>query len=303
LFRSLVRRLPLPLLDPLRRTRRWLRSRLAAPPGRDASADTLTGPGPGSPPTGVESKNPLDFVKPETWAEIHSHLANPHVLFQMQFARQAAARDRAEHFFRAGTVAQAQDQSPLIASNTLNYNLDSAKTAAMFDRPMILTNVVSSIPRIHRNIPNVDVLSIGPRSEIEIFGLMAAGFSPDRIKAVDLFSYSPLVDVGDMHQLPYADNSFDVIFLGWVLSYSRDQQAVARELTRVARDRAIVAIAGDYSDDTRARPAFKNESTHIQDCDQLLELFQNRLRRVYFRHDPEPPTDWMVMTVFELKKD
>ncbi len=36
------------------------------------------------------------------------------------------------------------------------------------------------------------------------------------IRGLDLFSCSPRIDVGDMHDMRYADNSFDVIFLGWV---------------------------------------------------------------------------------------
>ena len=65
------------------------------------------------------------------------------------------------------------------------------------DRPMLMANVVSSLARVQQRIDKLDVLSIGPRSEIEIFGLIGAGFSPDRIRAVDLFSYSPFVEIGD----------------------------------------------------------------------------------------------------------
>ena len=46
-----------------------------------------------------------------------------------------------------------------------------------WDRPMLMTNVVASLGRVQQNIGALDVLSIGPRSEIEIFGLIGAGFS------------------------------------------------------------------------------------------------------------------------------
>ena len=105
-----------------------------------------------------------------------------------------------------------------------------------------------------------------------------------------------------MHKTPYAGNSFDVIFLGWVLSYSKDQLSVARELIRIARDRCVIVLAGDYSDDKRDHPTFKNETTHMQSCDQLLALFGDRAGKVYFRHDPELPAVAMVMVVFEIEK-
>jgi SAM-dependent methyltransferase len=146
------------------------------------------------------------------------------------------------------------------------------------------------------------VLSIGPRSEIEIFTLMSAGFSRDRIRALDLFSYSPYVETGDMHAMPYPDCSFDIVFLGWVLSYSRDQAQAAREILRVCRDRAIVVLAGDYSDEHRENRTFNNENTHMKSCDQLLALFSGHVGNVYFRHDPDPPHVFMVMTVFEVRK-
>ena len=132
--------------------------------------------------------------------------------------------------------------------------------------------------------------------------MIAAGFHPDRIKAVDLFSYSPYVEVGDMHALPCVANSFDVIFLGWVLSYSKDRLLNAKEIIRVGRDRAVIVIAGDYSDDARDRRTFRNECTHMQSCDQLLALFGDQVGKVYFDHDPELQDVAMVMTVFELTK-
>ena len=78
---------------------------------------------------------------------------------------------------------------------------------------------------------------------------MAAGFNPSRIKALDLFSYSPYVDIGDMHNMPYPDNSFDVVFVGWVLSYSKGPAGGGRGYLRVTKPGGIIILAGDYSDD------------------------------------------------------
>ena len=37
------------------------------------------------------------------------------------------------------------------------------------------------------------------------------------ITALDLFSYTPKFDMGDMHKMPYNNNSFDIIISGWCL--------------------------------------------------------------------------------------
>jgi ubiquinone/menaquinone biosynthesis C-methylase UbiE len=52
--------------------------------------------------------------------------------------------------------------------------------------------------------------------------------------AVDLISYSPWITPGDMHKLPFDDNTFDIIVLGWVLGYSSTPGQVANEVLRVA---------------------------------------------------------------------
>ena len=298
MLRSLVRRLPPTLLDALKWAYR-LFGRLTAPPV--SSVHVMLG---GGEMATADRKDPFNFVDGAALQELGEGLGGYHKrkLLQVQLVRQVLARERVKHLMAQGYLRRLPAVAKEVAFNTLDYNLDGAVTAADLDRPSIMFNVVTAIERVRQNIENLDVLSIGPRSEIEIFAMMAVGFNPDRIHAVDLFTYSPYVELGDMHNLPYADNAFDIAFLGWVLSYSRDQSVVVREIMRVCRDRAIVVLAGDYSDNSRDRPTFKNESSHMQSCDQLLALFGDRVGNVYFRHDPEMPKVTMVMTVFEVRK-
>ena len=69
------------------------------------------------------------------------------------------------------------------------------------------------------------ILILGPRYENEIFIARAIGFK--KIYALDTFSYSPLVEIGDMHNLEYPEDFFDAIVCGWTLSYSTDPQKLA----------------------------------------------------------------------------
>jgi hypothetical protein len=248
-----------------------------------------------------DGTDPLDFVKPQTVRDIYSHLSgNRSMLLQMSYAREVIARDRAERLL-SKPINHAKP-SDSIAFGAVEYNLEGARSAPNLDRPMININVATSIERIYKNRGTLDVLAIGPRSEIEIFGLRSVGFAPERIRALDLFSYSPFIESGDMHDMHFADNSFDVVFLSWVLPYSKDPRRAALEVFRVARDKAVIAVASDYTDENLDRPQFQNEVTHTKSVAQLLGYFEPHVRTIYFQHDPDPPNTYMVMTVFDVSK-
>lgn len=85
------------------------------------------------------------------------------------------------------------------------------------------------------NFKNLKILSIGPRSEGEIFLLFSNGFELKNISAVDLFSYSPLISLGDMHNLKFDDNSFDIVLMGWCLAYSNNKKDALSEANRVLK--------------------------------------------------------------------
>ena len=73
-------------------------------------------------------------------------------------------------------------------------------------------------------------LIIGPRTENEIFFLFALGFL--NVKALDLISYSDLVTCGDMHSIPFPNESFDAIICGWALSYSTNPAKAMQEMLK-----------------------------------------------------------------------
>lgn len=272
------------------------RSKFRAPPSDAVVTD-------GAPPKSTDGTDPFDYVAPETVKLIFKDLtARPHQLLEVRAVREVLARERAHYLLSHGLVKFVASKTEAVAPFAVQRNFEVAQMASDLDRPSIMTRVASAIDRVRQEAADMDALSIGPRSEIEIFALLAAGFSKSRIRAVDLFSYSPFVQLGDMHALPFADNAFDIVFIGWVLTYSRDHQRAAREIIRVCRDKAIVVVAGDYCDETIDDPAFKGQRMYLRSCDQILSLFSGNVRRIYFRHDPEPPKVWMVMTVFEMEK-
>ncbi len=249
-------------------------------------------------------RNPFDGLTRRGEREIWRLLGKrPWSLLEIREVRQILARERLFSFLQeTGRLHQLPGSPERAARNTLEYNLKTLQTAADLDRPMMLIRPLLSIGRVARSVGQMKVLSIGPRSEIEIFGLIASGFAVDNIAGLDLFSYSPFVDVGDMHALPYANDSFDIVLLGWVLVYSKDQAAAAREVVRCCRHGGVVAIAADYSDASIADDTLGREQTYIQSCEQLLSLFGDCVGQVYFRHEPDGAAEPLIMVIFELKK-
>lgn len=96
-------------------------------------------------------------------------------------------------------------------------------------------------------ISRMKVLIIGPRNESEIFNFQGCGFSLKNIKAVDLFSYSDMIELGDMHDLRYDDCQFDLVYAGWVISYSEDRSRAINEMLRVCKVNGEIAYTATLS--------------------------------------------------------
>ena len=72
----------------------------------------------------------------------------------------------------------------------IGHNLNRLRDPSTLLRPGMLINPLCHIDFIHRHLPRLKVLTIGPRNECEIFTLIAGGFLPENITALDLISYS-----------------------------------------------------------------------------------------------------------------
>jgi hypothetical protein len=90
------------------------------------------------------------------------------------------------------------------------------------------------------NLNKDSLLIVGPRYENEIFLAKVFGFK--KIVAIDIFSYSPLVLLQDMHNLDFPDNSFDNIIVGWTLSYSLNPTKAASEFTRILKKSGLIIL-------------------------------------------------------------
>lgn len=86
-----------------------------------------------------------------------------------------------------------------------------------------------------------DVLSLGPRNEIELQILEEAGLGS--VIGLDLWPASARIRRGDMHRLPFGDASFDLVFASHVFEHAFDFLRVAAECRRVLRPGGAIFCA------------------------------------------------------------
>lgn len=226
-------------------------------------------------------------------------------LFLSPGCRQYFAKDMFEK--RGNPVREFAGAAPGAMPGTIAHNRiqidDGTFISAL--RTLRLINPLSSIQDVYTGAAGMKVLSIGPRTEMELLHLVAIGFQPGNITGVDLISTSPWIDLGDMHALPYPDRAFDVVISGWVLGYSKDPQAAVDEMARVTRDGGLVAVGCTYNPDAAALeytdPAARIQGRIFRRVAELKELFGPRLGPVYFQYEPEAEEKSVVMLIGRIR--
>lgn len=174
-------------------------------------------------------------------------------------------------------------------NNTNKHNLKSLKNFDMYSRMDLIIKPISVLEFLDNNSK---ILVIGPRNEGDLLSLIGHGFPEKNIRGLDLMSYSPLIDVGDMHQTHYEDNEFDVIISGYTLGYSKDPKKWVQESIRIAKSGAVFGVAVEYSnmtsEDIKKLCGYEIVENGHQECNsvkEIIDLFDGYVDHVYFSHD------------------
>lgn len=201
-----------------------------------------------------------------------------------------------------------QSPSESVSPNTVEYNLTAFKRPLLLHRTRVLLRPLSVIETL---APDSAILVVGPRSEDDLLHLNAYGFR--NVRGLDLISYSPHIDLGDMHQLPYGDSTFDVVLYGWVLVYSDNPERAAKEAIRVVKDGGIVGIGAEHYPDAElsnvsvaAGTDYPIGGKRINTAGQHLDLFRGHVKQLFFIHDVGGQVrDRMSNTcvIFSVRKD
>jgi len=143
---------------------------------------------------------------------------------------------------------------------------------------------------------NNKILSVGPRNEGELYLLRSLGFKWNNIYALDLLSYSNLIELGDIHKAKYVDNFFNIIFCGWVITYSDKFEVLLDELLRIVKDNGIISIGFSYNP--------KNNYS-IYSTEQIINRLKKNISHIYFNFDAyknDPNKKRHSIIVFKIKK-
>jgi hypothetical protein len=142
------------------------------------------------------------------------------------------------------------------------------------------------------------ILCVGPRNEAEILLFTLYGFPLRNVKSIDLFSYSPLIDVMDMHALKYPDDSFDILYSSYVLRYSSDIRQACHESVRVVKDGGLICVA--FVNGAMSNIVGTQLSGGVA---ELLSYFGNAVRHVYWNEEHNTGNGTTECTViFSVKK-
>jgi SAM-dependent methyltransferase len=195
-----------------------------------------------------------------------------------------------------------ENESSVIANK---YSTDMLKRGVTSNRPLKFIRPLSVIEAVNKK---GKTLSIGCRFETELLYLVGYGFAPEGIRGLDMISYSPWIDLGNMHKMTYADNSFDTVCMGWLITYSETPEVAAKEIVRVLKPGGFVAMAVSYYPPEYVKKALEtgkyvaNPATRIQNVDGLLKIFGDSVDQVYFKHQPPPDREGACTVVFSIKK-
>lgn len=201
-----------------------------------------------------------------------------------------------------GKIRVFEDEKSVIAND---YSTRMLKRGVTSFRPLKFIRPLSVIEAVNKEGAT---LSLGCRFETELLLLQGYGFAKKGIRGMDMISYSPRIDLGNMHKMPYADSSFDTVTMGWLISYSDTPEVAAKEVVRVLKPGGFVAMSVAYYPPDRIKHALAtgeyvaNPATRIQTPDGLLKLFEPNVDQVYFRHLPPLSKEGACTVIFSIKK-
>ncbi len=188
-----------------------------------------------------------------------------------------------------------EGHGPEVAESAISYNLTAFKTPhAAFGMARRMSLVIFPMAAILRQYPRARVLIIGPRTEDDIFWARALGMR--ETVGYDLFSYSPYIEVGDMHKIGHPDTSFDAVILGWVLAYSTQPQAAIDECKRILKPGGYLAVGME----SLAPEVFRNRPRH-NSFNTISELKPMVGGELIMEQDPDPTITREVAAIFRVK--
>jgi len=163
--------------------------------------------------------------------------------FRIPKVRDILVKDRFKNIFNENIVTL-DSQNSTKHSNEHNSSVERMFYGDMSERPDLISKPLSCLNSVAMNSYKMKVLAIGCRTEAEIFSLVNAGFNLKNIVGIDLISYTPLIELGDVCDIKKASDIFDVVVCGWTLEFVTEMKKAVSEIKRVTKLGGLVAIGG-----------------------------------------------------------
>ena len=92
-----------------------------------------------------------------------------------------------------------------------------------------------------------------------------------------------LIDLGDMLKMPYKNDTFDVLFAGWVIAYTDRVKEAINEFIRVSKNGSVICIGISH------KPDIQLSKVPLKSSDEIISYFGENLNEVYFKFHPNDP--------------
>ena len=190
-----------------------------------------------------------------------------------------------------------QGHGEAVKASTVEYNLTAFdQPRAAFGMGKRMSLILYPLAALLRDHPTAKVLIIGPRTEDDI--LWARSLGIHQARGLDLFSYSNLIDVGDMHKTSYESQSFDAILIGWTLAYSTQPEVAIAECKRLLKKGGHLGIGMESLPPdlfSQTRDSRANSVNTFSDLKSLVN------EDVVFVYNPQSTTNHEIAAIFKLK--
>lgn len=187
---------------------------------------------------------------------------------------------------KKGNIRILQGIGTAVGEKTVEHNMGALNSRAAYGMGNRMALLLYPLAALVRDIKQPKVLIVGPRTEDDIFWARSLGMLGTR--GLDLFSYSPLIDIGDMHSTDYETAQFDAVILGWVVSYSSDPELLVKECNRILKPGGYLGFGIESNPDLRVtgivKPPRANPLNSAQDIAKLTTA------HIVFIHDPQIET-------------
>jgi hypothetical protein len=169
-----------------------------------------------------------------------------------------------------------------VGEQTISHNFGALEGNSAFGMAARMSLLLYPVAAIFKDrLASIRVLIVGPRTEDDIFWARSLGMF--NTEGMDLFTYSDMIKLGDIHRSGIGDQAYDVVLLGWMISYSSDPELVVRECLRILKPGGLLGIGIESNSRQKydgVKPPRMNALNSPQDLADLVQL------PMLFNNDP-----------------